>query len=469
MRRFIRQLLIISLVLIWVLLIVWYFRNDIPLLEPFLGSVQAVPECQLETPTAAVENENTCTIKIGVINTFSSDGTCHSGGTEHKRGYELALNEINSMGGINGCQVELVQYDDGGDSVTAGTAVIELARQGSQIEESIPLIIGAYTSQNTLVAAKEADRQRIPLIIPSASSSLITRLGYEWVFRINAVSTDYVDQAIMLTNELNEAPTIAIIHENTLFGESAAVAVIAKAEQQGIGVAALETYQPDEDSDGLESSINSLKSANPDVVYLISNNINDAIKILDLSRSTNFEPQLFIANAGAFVSPDFLNQAGTEIENVVVTAQWAEDVDWHYEGESPMDAANFIALFQQTYGGDMPGMRSVQTYTSLRLAKDVIERAQNDAACNSDIIELRSCIQTELRDIELEHTLFGAINFDNSSGQNNHPVLLVQIVCDGGSDANGDCASNNFHFATIYPEEYKTQEIILSTTKTNEE
>ena len=449
------------------LFIAWYYQDITPLIN---NTSVVASECQVTVPTPTPNDDetNNCTVKIGIINTFTTNGACHAGGTEHKRGYELALNELNSMGGINGCQIELVQIDDQGDSIAAGTAVITLAEPGATVAESIPLIIGAYSSRSTLAAAEEADAQEIPLIIPSASSSLITMLGFEWIFRINADSDDYVRQAMALTNTIDDSPTIGILHENTLFGESAAVAVISQAEEEGIGVAAYETYQPNDATTNLYPSINTLKSANPDVVYLISNSIDDSINILETSKALNFTPKLFIANAGAFVSPDFLEKASVAAENVVVTAQWAEDVSWHYEDEGSTDVEEFIGQFRATYDGDTPGMRSVQTYTSLRLAKDVIEQAQNKESCNTSIKQLRTCIQAELRQLDLEHTLFGAINFDDTTGQNNHPVLLVQIVCSGEHDANGNCISNQFQFVTVFPEEYRSQEIILPTQEANE-
>lgn len=476
--NFMRRLLTFLLVLLWLLLVGWYFRDKIPFLESYLESYLEEPtvasDCQLTMPVSNSDNENACTIKIGIVNTFSDkDGSCHSGGAEHKRGYELALKEINRLGGINGCQVELVQQDDKGDNATARTAVISLAEQGESLENNIPLIIGAYSSGATLVAADEADRQRIPLIVPSASSSLITRLNYEWVFRINADSIDYVKQALAFTATLTETvdeiatvPTIAIIYENTLFGESAAIAVTAKAEQLEIGVVAYESFQKNSDSNSLMAAIDSLKAANPPIVYIISSDNEDSIMILETSRDLEFEPQLFIANAGAFASPDFLKEASPAAENVVVTTQWIADVDWQYDDEIPMNAITFTKTFSDTYNGDTPGMRSVQTYTSLRLAKEVIERAYAKEDCNTDIQKLRTCIQTELGDINLTQTLFGTINFDET-GQNDHPVLLGQIVCANVYKANGECAK--YRFATVYPEAYRTQEIVIPITEAVDE
>lgn len=437
--EFMRRLIIFLLLLLLVVLVIgWYVEGDLS-----FGEETAVipPVCEIQQPLITTQ----CTIKIGIINTFSRDNSCFSGGTEHKRGYELALNEINSLGGINGCLIELVQIDDKGNDSAATAAVASLASQ------DIPLIIGAYSSGATLIAAKEADRQNIPFIIPSASSELITSLGYEWVFRINADSAAYVTQALALTATLNDLPRIAVIFENTVFGESAAVAVTAQAEELGISVVAYESYQPGTQS--LVLPLSNIRAARPDAVYLVSNNVQDSINLLKTSRDLRIQPQLFIGIAGAFVSPDFVEKAGADAEYVIVTAQWAEDVAWKYE--DGMDAAAFADLFRQTYAGAQPGMRSVQTYTSLMLAKQAIEQAQATPNCTGSTIQLRFCVQDQLSQIDLEQTLFGAIKFDET-GQNSHPVLMVQIVPD----------VDGYRFATVYPEQFRTQELILPNSST---
>lgn len=418
--------------------------------------------CQINEPELPAD---VCTIKIGIINTFSKDGeACFAGGQEHSRGYELALEEINESRGPNDCYVDLVPIGDGGDNSQAGEAVVTLASLNDKDPaQDVRLIIGAYSSGATLVAAENAERWNIPLIVPSASSALVTELGYEWVFRINADSDAYVSSAVDYILSLNNRPTIAVIYENTVFGESAAVAVTALAEEKGISIIAYESFQQklkvgDRES-RLRATMGRLKAnklAQPDFVYLISNDIDDAITLLKISRS-NLTPQLFIANAGAFISPNFLEKVGTEAENVIVTAQWSEDIK-EWQSANGLNANDFVVRFGEKYkneegDSEKPSMRSVQTYTSLFLAVEVIERSKGEGeiCAGTDIStqQMRLCIQSQLEQIELENTLFGPINFD-ANGQNNHPALLVRIIGSKG----------NYRFETVYPAELIQQNVM---------
>lgn len=403
--------------------------------------------CEIHQPID--DDQTQCRVRIGIINSFTDrGGACYSGGTEHKRGYELALQEIKQ---VNGCQLQLVQVDDIGNNDRASDAVATLAAA------NVSLIMGAYSSGATLAAADEANRLRVPLIVPSASSELVTSMGYGWVFRINATSEDYVAQALALTATLNDAPSVGILYENTVFGESAAVAITAQAEDLGVSIVAYQAFQPGtlaglaaRQDDKVALQATRIRAAKPDVIFLVASNVDDARNLLRISRRNQFQPQLFIGVAGAFVSPDFLQGAGPEVEHLVVTAQWSEDTAW--QAQNGNDTAQFIANFRAAYDGEEPGMRSVQTYTALFVAKAAIEAAGQTPNCLMTEIEgFRRCVRDALRAITLPQTLFGAIDFDNTSGQNSHQVLLLQAVK----------MDDRYRFVTIYPQAYQRQPVIL--------
>lgn len=166
-----------------------------------------------------------------------------------------------------------------------------------------------------------------------------------------------------------------------MFGESAAVAITSQAEALGIGIVTYEAFQPGLFASAMEIDPNlrasrsaRIRAAKPDVIFLVSNHVDDALNLLKLVRTEGLQPQLFVGVAGAFVSPDFLEKAGDEIENLVVTAQWSADVDRCETGHN--ESAHFVAQFEARYGRT-PGMRSAQSYTALFVAKEALEMAGN--------------------------------------------------------------------------------------------
>ncbi len=442
-------------------------------------------QCKLELPESPLtylerRDENTCIIKIGIVNPFSRNDACFDGGTELKQGYEIAIKEISEQNGlhVNGCHIELVQVDDLNNASNAAEAVSNLADRDASV------ILGAYSSSATLAAAKEADRQSIPLIVPSASSDLITKLGYDWVFRINATSSDYVELAMDLietipitttspitpTQIITSSPSIAVIYINRPFGESAAVAVTTQAESRGMSVVAYESFAS---SDDLVTSLTTIQQADPDIVYIAANNITDAINLFEISNTIELKPKLFIANAGAFINPKFLeairDQAVTEASYVVVTGQWAADLEWGDNNNQKWpDAQSFINTFQElrqaesaatstvdaitsTDTTDAPapilGMRTVQAYTVFRLAYDAVYACAEEGKTSA--LDQRTCVNNKLHSLDAEPTIFGPITF-NTAGQNDHEAILVQIIpTDDGS----------YEFATVFPENRKKQDV----------
>src|SRR5690554_5275029 len=75
-------------------------------------------------------------VKIGVINSLS--GTFAAFGERYNTGMQVALDEVNANGGINGEPLELITQDDRSDAQSALAAVESLGKQG------VPLLIGSY-------------------------------------------------------------------------------------------------------------------------------------------------------------------------------------------------------------------------------------------------------------------------------------------------------------------------------------
>jgi branched-chain amino acid transport system substrate-binding protein len=379
---------------------------------------------------ASNQSEPKCPIHIGIIT--SQTGRHAAGGEEHKLGYDMAADEINAKGGILGCQVELVYEDDKSEPYQAQLAVQKLVEQ-----DKVPIIIGAYSSGATTPAAGVANAYKIPFMVPSASSDLITDQGYKWVFRINAPSSAYVSTALDFVEEkLGIATTVAIIYEDSFFGESASVVAAMGAVERELKVVAYEDYKAG--SADYAQLLTRVKATNPDVIYFASGGLGDAVLLMQQCKELDLNPKLYLGHAGGFVNPNFLEDAGEYAEYFIATAQWAPDVEW--QDADRQNAADFARKFRDRYGVT-PGMRSAQTYTTLYVVKHAIELAGQSESLNwTDIRKARIAIHDALRKTDLEKTIFGPIQFDRT-GQNAHPVLLIQVI--------------NGQFVTVYPQEYK--------------
>jgi len=117
-------------------------------------------------------------IRIGVI---IADDNLESG-YEQKKGYDMAITEINRAGGIQGCPVEIV-YETLGDEASTESAQVAIMQLA---EQNVLAIIGGTTNEVTMQAATIASYFKVPLIIPTSTNDEITKVGNQWIFRLRA-------------------------------------------------------------------------------------------------------------------------------------------------------------------------------------------------------------------------------------------------------------------------------------------
>ena len=120
-------------------------------------------------------------IKVGVYLDLS--GQTSSFGLSTRRGIEMARDEINNAGGINGRKIELVVEDEQGEPGKVTTVVTKLLRQ-----DQVKALLGEVASTNSLTAAPKAQEAHIPMITPSSTNPEVTKKG-DYIFRMCFIDT----------------------------------------------------------------------------------------------------------------------------------------------------------------------------------------------------------------------------------------------------------------------------------------
>ena len=387
-------------------------------------------------PTAATPGQPGCPVKIGVITSLSGDFAQQA--QELVRGYEMALDDLNAAGGINGCQVELVTKDDASDPKTATVQFKELAQQ-----EQIPLIVGSFSSDATLPLVPLTTRYQVPLLAHNAGSILVTSLGSEWVFRTTiqseAAVTALLDYVLTLLPP-DPAPSLAIVYENTVFGQAAARTVTYHAKDVGISLVAAESFVPG--SPDLKPLLTRVQAAGPDVLFLSANQLSDALLLMEQCRELDLNPQAYLSNGGAFTSVQFFQSPYSDY--FIISVPWVASVIW--QDANGLTTQSFIQKFEDRYGSP-PGSRSVNAYVNIFLAAKALELAAQVESLNwTDTVSVRLAVRNALGDLDLPETLFGPVSFD-ATGQNDHPPLLVQVV--------------QGQLTVVSPEEQSTGEVVF--------
>ena len=130
-------------------------------------------------------------IKIGEINSY----TRMAAFTEpYKKGWELALEEINAAGGINGRPLEVLSRDDTGDPATAIRIADELVNR-----DKVVMIFGTFLSNIGLAVSDFANQsQTLFLASEPLTDALIWSKGNRYTYRLRPGTTM---QAAMLAEQ----------------------------------------------------------------------------------------------------------------------------------------------------------------------------------------------------------------------------------------------------------------------------
>jgi branched-chain amino acid transport system substrate-binding protein len=137
------------------------------------------PETQIYASNAQIGDGKALTIGIAVP--MKTDAT---GALEMLRGIAQSQTEINGSGGINGAMLKVVIADDADDAATSTQVAETFAK-----DASILGVIGHFSSDSSLAAAKVYNDQKLVSISPISSSVKLSNFG-KYTFR--TIPSDYV-------------------------------------------------------------------------------------------------------------------------------------------------------------------------------------------------------------------------------------------------------------------------------------
>jgi branched-chain amino acid transport system substrate-binding protein len=299
-------------------------------------------------------------------------------GVQERNGVQLAVDDINAAGGVNGHPVELIVRDD------LGTPDGAKSVDGELINSSVVAIIGPATSDQALAALEVTNPARMVMISPTVSSPLFSGKD-DYFFMImasNSVRAQAFAQHIYLHRNMTR---IAAIYDtdNAAYTQTYLESFAEKYESLGGMVVAQANFssmtQPD-----FTPLLSQLRASNPDGLLIIASDSDTAL-IAQRARSMGWQVPLFtstwaetetlITNGGQAVE-------GMEIEQVFPLDSQAPDyLDFktRFEtrfGQSPsfgamygFESMNVLAAALQKTNGKADGLKQtllgIQNFTGL--------------------------------------------------------------------------------------------------------
>ena len=398
------------------------------------------------TATAALlpiaARADTPDVAIGIIYPFS--GSSAQIGVDAKMAFETAAEIINNkydfdlplardagLPGLGGAKVRLVYADHQADPQKGRAEAERLITQ-----EKVCAVIGTYQSAVAVTVSDICERYQIPFISADNSSPSLHRSGLKFYFRaaphdemFSAAMFDFFDA---MKKKGTKIETLALFHEDTIFGTDSGNAQLKLAKERGYKVLADIKYRAN--SPSLSAEVQQIKAANADVL-MPSSYTTDGILLVKTMAELGYKPNAIVAQDAGFSEKALYDAVGDKLEGVISRGSFSLDL----AAKRPM-VGKINAMFKAKSGKDLNDFSSRQ-FMGLIVMADAINRAKS-----TDGDKIREALVAT--DMPGEDTImpWKDVKFD-SMGQNNDadPVLLQYV---GGK------------FVTIFPPQAAVAEVI---------
>lgn len=303
-------------------------------------------------------------VRIGVGGPFTGPQAQY--GEAWKKGFAIALEEINAAGGIKGRPLEIVFEDTQNDpKQTVAVAQKFIA------DSSILLATGDFSSTSSMAASPLYQRAGLVQFGFNNSNARFTDTGdYIWSNSPSQINEAPAHAAYVYALGLRK---VAVFGLNTDWGVSTADMTIKAMEGLGITVVLREAYLP-EDKD-FRPLISKAKAAGIDGIVLASYAA-DAALILQQIRQQELTWPVVVNGANA--TNDFLKLAGDAAEGAYMAGDFSPD-------DPRAEVQSFRSKWEARYQESLDYF-AVHAYDSLILMAAVLKQAGDDRASVKDAL-----------------------------------------------------------------------------------
>ena len=322
------------------------------------GALGALMLVSLMTANVSALAQNV--IKIGEINSYKAQPAFLE---PYKKGMELAVEQINAAGGINGKKLELVIRDDNANPGDAIRAAEELLSR-----EKVDVLTGSFLSNIGLALTDFAKQKKIFFLAAEPlTDKIVWQNGNRYTFRLRA--STYMQTAMLVPEAAAmKKKRWAIVYPNYEYGQSAAASfkALMKAAQPDVEFVAEQATPLGRIDSG--SVVQALADAKPDAIF-------NVLFGADLSKFVREGNTRGLFQGREVVSlltgePEYLDPLKEETPNgwLVTGYPW-------YGIQTPEHKAFFLA-YQAKYK-DHPRLGSVVGYAAIRSLAEGLKKAKS--------------------------------------------------------------------------------------------
>jgi branched-chain amino acid transport system substrate-binding protein len=340
-------------------------------------------------------------IRIGLAGALSDPV-----GLPMKRAAELAVEQINSDGGIGGRAVELVERDDYADPDSAVFVATDLYEMG------VSAVIGHLFSSTTLAAAPVYNGGQNPVaaISPSSSSPDVTTAG-DYTFRICPSDLSHGVALARWVHDTLRLDRGALLYLNNQYGRGVRQMFVREFSRRGGTLLSTDPYLGD--SPDVGPYLDRLAKLGGAQFLVIAGNRGEGEEILRQARQRGLRMPI-LGGDGL----EGIEEAGAIADGLYLSSAYLPTI------ASPANRAFLQAYHKKFPSAGLPNQPAAATYDAVYLLRQVIARAGPD----------REAIRRELAKVGSGAPSFkgvtGTVAFDARGDVPNQPVY-IGVIHDG--------------------------------------
>ncbi|HLD09371.1 MAG TPA: ABC transporter substrate-binding protein [Methylophilaceae bacterium] len=303
-------------------------------------------------------------IKIGIATILSGDLAAL--GENVVNTAQLAVDDINNAGGIDGKRVRLVVENAQCDSQHGLSAAQKLVNV-----DGIRLIIGATCSNGTLAAAPFLNEQKVVYLTPVTGGSNVDNAG-EYVFR--TANADVLAGRDIAEAMLEEGyRKVAAVAEVTEYTADIQQSFIERVKDRGGTAVINETFQPGEAD--FRTTIAKVRQAQPDAILIASQTGISAAHFVKQLRELGIDIPLF---------SDFTFIANADAQEIVGSFEGIYFADPAYDADKQA-LQQFFARYEEEYGkSPFIPFHSAATYDAVQMLAAAVAGVGEDGEAVHD-------------------------------------------------------------------------------------
>jgi len=324
-------------------------------------------------------------------------------GAQWKTGFDLALDEVNRKGGVNGRPLAYV-FEDSQSDPRQSVAIA----QKFVADPRIVIEVGDFSSPASMAASPIYQRAGLVQFGFTNSHPDFTK-GGDFMWSSSVSQADEQPALAEFAVKKLGLKRLAIIHLNTDWGRSSADILAKSIAEDGAEVVAKEGFLPDEKD--FRSTLVRIREAKPDGIALIAYYADGALVARQLSAVGITLPVVAVSSV---YSPKFLELGGDAVNGIYTTANF-------FPEDPRPEVQDFVMAYRARYNKEPDTFGAVAYDTIILVAEDIREFGTDRTAIRDGLAKIR----------DVPSVIFGKMTFDPKTRRVAGAQHIALVVKDG--------------------------------------